>query len=647
MKKTIKRIVSLSAVVLLLLSAVGCNADTTPIDVPPAVTYTVAVAAAEHGTVSTDVKTVAEGDSVAVTLVPDDGYYASALTVNGKRIDISGNTATVCDVQEDITVGAEFAFGAVTVSFKTAVDDELQPIQAAYGLPYGPLPVAAKSGDKQFVGWSYDNRPVDETTAVAVKGDHALTAEYRALTSAELTRITPFALTVAYYDAFALSLGVSFHTKDAPLNAVVQICEGDAFDETAAKTVVCDSKSWETEYVHQAVIDTLTFGTTYTYRVGDRYADRWTDAHTLTTRRDTVESRFIYLADTQQSLSNANMGISLTDGAAILQAAQAAHDFDYVVHGGDFVDKGDNSLYWGEMLGDMESVLGRYPLVFAQGNHECDDYYCQQVPELFQAMFNVNYPEQSGANNGAYYSLDIGAMHLIVMRSNDAYKGGRITEEQVQWLTTDLAAANANAKTKWNVVVMHEGIIFPASQAGNSNNHMRNTRGVLMPVFRAGKVDLVLQAHTHKNYTTYPLDYESDGSVVEEDNIPHYVKNAVNISARTVTENERGESMVSYTGYRSGTDGTVFHEPGSANRQYNKEFDQAESEANKNKWQFYDALYSGGANLLFGDELAYGFYDYIEITEDTLTLRSYAVNYDAWMADRTPARFVYGLSLSK
>ena len=224
--------------------------------------------------------------------------------------------------------------------------------------------------------------------------------------------------------------------------------------------------------------------------------------------------------------------------------------------------------------------------------------------------------------------------------------GGKFTREQVNWLTEDLARANADEKTAWNVILMHEGIVRPISQEPSYTNHSAANRKELMKIFRDGKVDLVLYGHDHFHATSYPLDFlDDDKTDLDKDGYADYIRK---ISAERKTEkNEKGEEIVFYEGYRSGEQGTVFHEVGSANRQFNATFHHDTEEADKEKWVYHDSLKSGGSNRLFGDSKAYAFYDYVEVTENIITVRSYALNYEDWCGEKIGGKFIYGFRLCK
>ena len=66
--------------------------------------YTITIADMEHGTVTADKAEAAEGETVTLTVTPDEGYALVAVYVNGVAID----SATFQMPAEDVTITAEF-----------------------------------------------------------------------------------------------------------------------------------------------------------------------------------------------------------------------------------------------------------------------------------------------------------------------------------------------------------------------------------------------------------------------------------------------------------------------------------------------------------------------------------------------------------
>ena len=643
-----------------MLTSTGCDSiissdDSTGKEETQIETCDITIEEGEHGVVKANSEKIEKGDSVTFTFTADEGYVIDTLTINGNMFAVDGKSVTIADVQEELNVSYSFVRSDVVVSLETNTEQELADINVTAGKMYGLIPTPSVPEGKMFAGWyTKEGMLVSSSNYVTNKKPHTLYARWRELDMNCHQKVMPYSITVAYYDEYALSLGISFHTDEKPYDSVVQYCEGEAFVETSAVTVPAVFTEWENEYVSQAVLDSLEYGKTYTYRVGDATCGVWSNEYTLKTRNENAkEISFVYVTDTQQTVNNANTKIEECDWAKVMQDADSRFDFDFIVHGGDMVNYGSHTSYWKEMLGDVEQWLGSYPLVFTMGNHETTDYYAANVANLFQSMFNINYPEQSGANNGAYYSLDIGALHLIVIRAGDYFtrKDKKLSPEQIAWLREDAVKDDANEKTKWRVAVVHEAPIVPLSQTPTSNNHMAAMRQETMQLFRDIQLDLVLTGHNHFNATSYPLDYTDEITDFDGDGYTDYVE-IVTDNASAVEKN--GENVTIYENYISGEQGTVFHELAATGRQYktiSAFTTDSIAEAYK-KWVYWQNLGVGGAGQAFsGDSKAYSFYDYITVTENTLTVKTYGVNYET-IYDYTKengerSKYFAGFTLSK
>ena len=61
----------------------------------------------EHGTITTDKETVTAGETVTLTITPNEGYELESLTINGETISITSNTYTFTPTS-DVTITAVF-----------------------------------------------------------------------------------------------------------------------------------------------------------------------------------------------------------------------------------------------------------------------------------------------------------------------------------------------------------------------------------------------------------------------------------------------------------------------------------------------------------------------------------------------------------
>lgn len=75
---------------------------------PDGKVYTVTIKQTEHGTVTANCETAAEGTAVTLTVTPDSNYYLDTLTVNGSVTEVKSGKATFTMPAQDVTVSALF-----------------------------------------------------------------------------------------------------------------------------------------------------------------------------------------------------------------------------------------------------------------------------------------------------------------------------------------------------------------------------------------------------------------------------------------------------------------------------------------------------------------------------------------------------------
>lgn len=180
---------------------------------------------------------------------------------------------------------------------------------------------------------------------------------------------------------------------------------------------------------------------------------------------------------------------------------------------------GDNAYESGTMqefqysvFKDMyEQVLRNTALWPAPGNH---DYYvgadaATNTGPYFD-LFALPKNGQAGgvsSNTEAYYSYDIGNVHLI---SIDTYDSPRTpTGTMATWLAADLALART--RSEWIIAYMHHP---PYSKGSNNSDNAGDSDGILfdvrediLPILDANGVDLLFYGHSH----TYERSYLING----------------------------------------------------------------------------------------------------------------------------------------
>lgn len=173
MKKRLMLIMLAVLTALCLAACAGCNEETP--SKPSDTTYTVTVQDTENGTVSVSATSVKKGESVVITVTPDEHYVLDVLEVNGNAVAVTGNTYTVASVDANITVSATFKKQTVTVTF-----DRGNPATATVtvGETYGELPSVTGAPGNRFIGWFTEENggglQILPTTVVTKTEDHTL-----------------------------------------------------------------------------------------------------------------------------------------------------------------------------------------------------------------------------------------------------------------------------------------------------------------------------------------------------------------------------------------------------------------------------------------------------------------------------------------
>ncbi len=625
-----------------LITSAACNGATIEKKIER---YDVTVSSSAGGTVTADVKEVEQGKDVTFTVTANDGYILESFVINGGSVQVSGDTYVFSGVICDVEVKANFVKPDVTVRFDTGENAEvLADIEVKYGKTFGELPRARAAG-KRFLYWANGKgEQVRPTTIVKTSGEITLTAVWETVSEEEKQALVPFGATTAYYDMAATKYGVVFHTKGEPVSPQILVAEKSAdegIDPFANATVFeCEYELWFSEYVVNGVVDGLKFNTEYVVKFGDYSADVWGKTYTFKTRAETIEeTSFYYVADSQEThlmqdkhedykvLGDTYWSVAMTD------AVERFPNADFIAHGGDIVNHAAEPKYWQEMFDSIEEYLFNYPLMVSPGNHEGDGYYSAGY-ECIGKLFNVD--SISNTEMGFFYSFDYGPLHFVAMLSNDIYYkyDGMYTQEQLDWLEADLAAARANENTPWIVVTAHQGILIPTHTEGKmtSNDYSTLTYPQIMPIFDRYDVDLFLYAHNHYLDSTYPIVWTNEvektvyDSYVKRDVDYYKIELATTTTKKTVHDGVEVDEFVYADGVTKR--GTVMHQTGTVGDQYNNTYKLSELAENLAEKKYYRMLLSGGKNAV-DTTASYSMYSYVEVTNGQLVCRTYGVNVPA------------------
>ena len=597
--------------------------------------YDISTSATVGGQLTADVSSATQGEEIAFTITPDEGYVLEKLEINGGEVEVIGNVFYYDGVLSDVTAKAYFVKKDVTVCFddvEIAIPDQT----VKYGKTYGELPEGVKKGQR-FVGWKdKSGRMISELDIVDMAGTITLTAVWTPLTDLEKEQLAPYSATTAYYDAAATKYGVVFHTKAKPSAPRILIAENGEGNFDNATIVYCEYDTFFNEYVCNGVIDNLKFNTEYSVKFGDYSADTWSKTYTFTTREEKIEEvGFYFVADSQQNASKGHANTSgiqentyweLTMEDAVARFPNAA----FTAHGGDIIDYAAEPAYWKRMMDSVEEYLFQYPLMNTPGNHEGDGWY-SAGHACIGKLFNVD--TLTNTEMGYYYSFDYGPLHFVSSLSNDIFYhyDGKYTKAQLNWLRENLAEARENPEIKWIVMMTHHGIMTPTFSKVASGAFNPITYAQLMPILDEYDVDLLLYGHNHYLDSTYPIVWsnEIEKTVYEDyeyiqDYVDYYkIEMATNTTKKTIHDGVEVDEFVYADGVTNR--GTVMHQTACVGDQWNTTFKLADLEVNLAKRPNYRMLLSGGVGAI-DSGVGYSMYSYVEVQQDKLVCRTYGVD---------------------
>jgi hypothetical protein len=158
----------------------------------------------------------------------------------------------------------------------------------------------------------------------------------------------------------------------------------------------------------------------------------------------------------------------------------------FVVNSGDLVQNGHVYSQWKPQFFDPIQPLIQNTCVFTLlGNHEGN------APQYYQYL---SLPKNGG--NEAWWSTDIGNIHLVGLDSNESYNQTGPGSPQYEWLKQDLAAT----QQEWIIVAFHHPMF-----SFHPTRDVNQVRWDWQPLFQEMGVDVVLVGHDHHYGRTFPI----------------------------------------------------------------------------------------------------------------------------------------------
>lgn len=292
----------------------------------------------------------------------------------------------------------------------------------------------------------------------------------------------------------AASVAVTWRTSARIPTAVVQVVVSAASPANAAAARAIPARSEavaidesNTLWHHSAVLDELSAGTAYSYRVGDGSA-AWSEWSQFRTAQTTAAPfRFLYFGDPQNGLRE--------HCAQVFRAAYAkAADSAFYLIAGDLVTATIVDEQWGDLFYAAGWLPREMPGLASPGNHDYGQFLVsgrkqKTASPLFRAHFTQ--PENGPVGlEETTYSVDYQGVRLVSLNGNERL------DDQVAWLD---ALLTRNPQ-RWTIVFMHQ----PVYSTGKNRDNPK-LRDALVPVYDKHAVDLVLQGHDHSYGRTHKL----------------------------------------------------------------------------------------------------------------------------------------------
>lgn len=257
-------------------------------------------------------------------------------------------------------------------------------------------------------------------------------------------------------------------------------------------------------------------GTEYSYRIGSKSKNDFSEFYTFETETEVTESfSFIGVTDPQGRVMEEYEFYSKTLNTALEDCPDPA----FILNAGDFTDNSYYDDWWRYFFEASEGTCETIPLMTAAGNHE------ERGAGLKHYNYHFNNPQNGKglADNfvpnentdktalpiiqnldNTVYSFDYGNAHFTVLNTGSDWGSSvELLDLQKDWLRNDLA----NTDKKWKVVIVHRAVYVQKIRKNN------DPFDAFLDIIDEADVDMVIQGHDH----TYMRTHSMKNNQVSED----------------------------------------------------------------------------------------------------------------------------------
>ena len=133
------------------------------------------------GTVEASSLSVEKGQSVTLTVIPNEHYILDSLKVNGEEVTVSDGEVVIENVTGDLEVAVKFVGVSVVVKF-SCDGQTFENVSAVYDQVYGALPTPTVQAGYEFAGWytqaDGEGSLIEVSSIVTNANEHILYAHF-------------------------------------------------------------------------------------------------------------------------------------------------------------------------------------------------------------------------------------------------------------------------------------------------------------------------------------------------------------------------------------------------------------------------------------------------------------------------------------
>ena len=292
----------------------------------------------------------------------------------------------------------------------------------------------------------------------------------------------------------------------------LSVYDAGNYKEVYDKASIADYKLF-----YKANITDLEPGTKYSYRIGSKLNNEFSEFYTFETESEKTEAfSIIGVTDPQGRTFDEYMYYKETLNKALEECPNPA----FIINAGDMTDNAYYDDWWRYFFEASEGTCETIPLMTAVGNHEERGdgvkYYNYHFnnPQNAKGLADNFVPSETTDKtalpciqniDNTVYSFDYGNAHFAVVNSGSDWGTSKeLLDLQTEWLKNDLE----NSDKKWKIVVTHRGVYVQKIRN-------QDPKDAFLDILDTTDVDLVIQGHDH----TYMRTHKMKNDEINDDGI--------------------------------------------------------------------------------------------------------------------------------